>query len=444
MKKIALALATIAFGASAFAADVTFYNKVYEDDYMFKHIDKEYRSAYFDENDSGETNDDFGTNKTHFDFPQLKNEMSVEYKSEHVDASITAVAALDDYDSKHFGLDGYIDDWYIEYRFVMPLTIGLHDDIWMDGSYLPIYDDNVAGGNIGSEGFTAVYRPTFFENKLRIAASLPFELFTKTEDDLGKSPNWLYKCEDDDEEHDDRYVDLNLGAIYDNGLFQVGISVQDVLDNDNRVFGSYFSLPNLFGFVDGLTIGGGYTHYIGVNRPVKNDSFAYSNVGHPRHDDRGFNDLTWFGGINGNDLVSANLTFEKEDFPVSVAADFLYNLNEEYFEPLTDNGGNSRNDASNYNLTWDLYTAFSVTFGITDQLSATVGGKLLIDTSRIHRDDAVEYGFYQERTVDNVYGLNVNLDFQLDDHNSFGAGFEWQTYDDNYKYAIPLYWQWDL
>ena len=149
MKRIALAFVAIAFTASAFAADVTFYNKLYEEDAFLYHNDAD------DENEK--------------DFPVLKDKMSVEYKSEHVDAGITAVVGLDDFDGKNFGIDGYIDDWYVEYRLIQPITLALHDNIYMDGSALPVYDDNVSGGNIGSDGFTVVYRPSFLNNALRLA-----------------------------------------------------------------------------------------------------------------------------------------------------------------------------------------------------------------------------------------------------------------------------------
>lgn len=395
MKKIVLALAAITFSASAFAADVSFYNKVYEEDPFYLHTDKKH------------TED--GDNDSKTDFPVLKDEMSVEYQSEHVDAAITAVVGLDDFDEQHFGIDGYIDDWYVEYRLFQPVTLGLHDNIYMDGSALPVYDDNLSGGNIGSDGFTVVYRPSFLNNKLRFGATLPFN-FTK--DDFNEEDtNWLKTKDDDD---DTKYVDFGLGAIYDHELFQLGVTVRDILDNDERVFGTYISFPNLFGAVEGLTLGGGLTH-------TERESFDGDDYSVKGLEGAGFDDLTWFGGVTGENLVSANLTFEKEDLPVSFAADFLYNLGQKYAEEK---------------YFWDLYTAVTLTFGINDQLSAYVGGKLLVDT----KNDSEA----QPDKAENVYGVNLGVDFQLDDHNSLGAGFEYQTWDSDYQIAIPVYWQWTL
>ena len=105
-------------------------------------------------------------------------------KSEINDASITVVAGADDFDDQHFAIDGYIDDWYLEWRLFQPVTIGLHDNIFSEGSALPIYDDNLANGNIGSDGFTVVYRPETLKNRLRLGATLPFN-FTKDGDGFG-------------------------------------------------------------------------------------------------------------------------------------------------------------------------------------------------------------------------------------------------------------------
>lgn len=158
MKTTAVAaMAALTLIGSAFAeSSVSFSNKIYEEDYFY-------------------TNDDGETKK---DFPTLKDKMSVEYTSEHVDASITVVAGADDFDDQHFAIDGYIDDWYLEWRLFQPVTIGLHDNIYSEGSALPIYDDNLANGNIGSDGFTVVYRPETLNNRLRLGATLPFN-FTK-------------------------------------------------------------------------------------------------------------------------------------------------------------------------------------------------------------------------------------------------------------------------
>lgn len=109
MKRIAMALAALVMTGSAFAADVVFYNKLYEDGVIWE--------------DNGSDSE--------IKFPGIKDKMNVEYKSEHVDAAITTIMKVaKDYEdgtdngaTKDFYLDGYIDDWYMEWRMFQAVTI---------------------------------------------------------------------------------------------------------------------------------------------------------------------------------------------------------------------------------------------------------------------------------------------------------------------------------
>lgn len=238
MKKIAMALAALVMAGSAFAADVIFYNKLYED------------GAIWEDN---------GTD-SEIKFPGLKDKMEVEYKSAHVDAGITTIMSVaKDYDdvtgngaTKDFYLDGYIDDWYLEWRMFQAVTICLHDNIYADASKLAVADDEMEGGNIGSDGFTVVYRPSMFNRALRLAATLPFD-FTKNSDDPIVKANWLKGKDLNGTE----YVNMGLGAIYTGSVFQVSAKVADVLDDDERIIGFTLSFPNI---TKGLTIGAGFTN----------------------------------------------------------------------------------------------------------------------------------------------------------------------------------------
>lgn len=371
MKKIVLSLATLAFSVFAFSTEVEFSTKTYNEDPFYLHTDAD------DEN------------KT--DFPSLKNKTSVKYESDKVDAFIEALAAIDDYNDKNFGIDGYINDWYVEFRPFQNITVALHDNIYADGSSLPIYDDNIAGGNIGSDGVTLIYTPSIFKGNLQLAGTLPFD-FSKNDfkdDDVNyfKSKN---------EENDTEYADTGFGAIYTTEFFQASASVKDIFDDDKRLFGAYISLPGIFGATESLTIGGGISF---------TDSKNYSALG--------FDDFTWFGGVKGEKLVSANLSFENDSF--ALAADFVSNLGEEYEEEVA----------------WDLYTAASVSFGISDSISASLGTKFMADTKGKNK-------------AENVYGVNTSLDFNIDGHNAVGIGFEYQTFDKNFDIAVPVYWQWTL
>ena len=131
---------------------VNFYNKLYSEDTVIEHDDA-----------AGETN---------AYFPGIKERMYADIITDKVDAGVKGTFHFfQNTDSDHFGFFGAeINDWWVEFRPFDFLTFGLHDDIWADGSYFPVWDDNVSGGNIGSSGFTAVLRPV--EN-FRIGATIP-------------------------------------------------------------------------------------------------------------------------------------------------------------------------------------------------------------------------------------------------------------------------------
>lgn len=127
----------------------------------------------------------------------------------------------------------------------------LHDNIYADASMLAVADDEMEGGNIGSDGFTVVYRPSMFNRAFRLAATLPFE-FTKNSDSK-EDPNWLKGKDLNGTE----YVNMGLGAIYTGSVFQVSAVVNDVLDDDERIIGFTLNFPNI---AKGLTIGAGFTN----------------------------------------------------------------------------------------------------------------------------------------------------------------------------------------
>lgn len=372
MKKLAAAaLTAFTLLCSAIAeSSVSFYNKIYEEDYFYA-------------NNDGETEKDF---------PVIKDKMNVEYTSEHVDASITAIVGIDDFDDRHYAIDGYIDDWYLEWRLFQPLTIGLHDNIYSEGSALPIYDDNLANGNIGSDGFTVVYRPGIFKNKLRLGATLPFN-FTKDEDGFGSEPNWLKTKDDED---DNKYIDFGLGAIYTDDFIEIGFTAKDISDSDERLIGATISFPNLFGAVEGFTIGGGFTNAKGKNA--------------------GFDDLvSVLGndfGITGENLINANLSFERNAF--GLVAEFLYNV---------------KDDENDY----DLYTACNVSFTAKEKLTVTTGGKFLCDLNSDTKD-----------SCKNIIGALIGAEFSINEHNQIGIEVDFFQRDKVKAYAVPVFWKWTM
>ena len=209
MKKIVIAaFAALAFIGSAFAeVKLSFYNKVYEEDVIWTKGSEDKSGGILTA--AGLPGKDAKT-----DFPALKERMFAEVKSDQVDAMVKGTLAIDDYDEKHFGFDGKVDDWYIEFRPVEILTLALHDNVSSEGSYLPIYDDNLQGGNIGSDGFTTVLRPNAFNKALRIAVTVPFEFDGYNDTDQ----NYINGSKDDGEDEnfgpENEVEEEVLGVVY--------------------------------------------------------------------------------------------------------------------------------------------------------------------------------------------------------------------------------------
>ncbi|MDY6397470.1 MAG: hypothetical protein SPL22_07025 [Treponema sp.] len=378
MKKIISSLAALALASAFASADdikLSFYNKLYEEDAILIHSDE--------------------ADETTKDFPGIKERMQAEVTSEKVDALVKATVTLDDYDEKHFGLQGEVNDWYVEFRPIDKIALGMHTGIFADGSTLPIYDDNVNAANIGSDGFTVSVFP--IEN-LRFAVTAPFSF-----DGSPEGVNWIDgnkneivgEDEDGNPIREDENFNIGFGAIYDHELFQIGASVQDVADSDQRQIGAYINLPKLFGKVEPLTIGAGFAHSEAV-RAVVGDA-----------------DLISVGPIEScvsyKDLLSAYATFETEK--VTVAAEMAYNLgcDDETF--------------------YDFYSAASVSFGIVENLTATATGKILVDLKD------------KDETQKNITMGAFALDYDLNENNTVGAEFDIAMRDKDWAIAVPVYWK---
>ncbi|MBQ0052536.1 MAG: type IX secretion system membrane protein PorP/SprF [Treponema sp.] len=371
MKKIAMAvLAAAVFGASLFAeAKVTFENKVFEDDVIS-----------FDDGNESTT-----------DFPALKERMAVQLDSDKVDAYVKATLALDDYDGKHFGVQGEVNDWWVEFRPVDPITLCLHDNIYSDGSYLPIYDDNMAGGNIGSDGFTTVIRPPVFNKAFRLGLTVPFS-FDGSEDE--KDRNYFNGNKDDGE---DENFHFGVGVIYSLPKFQLGFTAQNLTCSDDRVIGVSVNFPGTF--VEGLTVGAGFT-----NAAAK---------------DAGFGDILSFSddyavGVTGENVINAAVSYEKDAFSCAV-------------ETLI----STEDKVDGEKFLFNKYVGVSVGYAATDALSFGAFGKfLLVTDSDVFEDNAMGFGF--------------TADYAINDNNTVGVEFDYNMCGDASAIAVPVYWKYSF
>ena len=383
MKKTLFTFSLLAFVLCFASAEInfSFYNKLYEDSAISQHWDN-----YPGTDDS----------KTKSDFPGIINRMYFEVFSDRVDAMIKADVKLDDDDdspleTEHYYLSGRIKDWYLEFRPIEPVTLSLHTGIFSDGSYLPVYDNNINAGNIGSDGFTVTVRPI---KDLRIALTTPFGMKSNNWSNTYGEANFL---NGEEEKFENKNFDVGLGTIYGSELFQVGFSIQDIADNDERQIGAYISLPSLFGVSDALTVGAGFAHSESF-RTVVGDGDTIS-VGHIE------------GDVVYKNLFSAYGTMDFKK--ASLSAEIAYNLNDDSTEAR-----------------YDLYTAASLSFGLTEKMTASVTGKLLADL-----------GYKSgEKNENGLFG-GFALNYDVNARHSVGAEFNIAICDKDWAIALPLYWK---
>lgn len=156
------------------------------------------------------------------EFAGITEQITAEFESEKLDAGISLITEFNKNEDNHFGLTAYeIDTAYVEFKPVDILGIAFNREIFTAGSYLPVADDNVGNGNIGSD-LSLILRPS--EN-LSVAAGLKIpSVFADTEEK----------------------VDLDAGIDYTTDLFSVGATLRSPVNNLGfGVFGSYTGIDNL-------------------------------------------------------------------------------------------------------------------------------------------------------------------------------------------------------
>lgn len=476
MKKIAFAAVALLFGISAFAeVKYQFYNKVFSDTLTVRHVAAKHNGAdgapvtgfAYDSLDNSEIGDEKAHNN--FECLGVSNRVYAEIKTDKTDAMVKATFTFNDYSNdSDYGLKwtGYVDDWYVEYRPWDFLTAGFHDNIYMQGSYLPIYDDNLYSGNIGSEGVTVVFRPTALKNALRIAATVPFttnlnwvraDKYLREDGSKIRKPRWddtvlvgdtrEYKYYDkgsktfkldsylsdlyDYNTIDDWYrsgtvFNTGIGAIYSVEYFEAGVTIQDIFDKYERTFGTYVAFPGFFGVVKGLTVGGGIAH---TKAPYIHNFDKQST----------FNDYTYFGGVNGDTLFSAYGSYKK-DKKFEIDAELVWNGGINSIEIYRDDGA-----LKGLVSTHDFYTAASFKWWLSNKLSAKVVGKLVVDTDTGYTYRRFNKFFDVYYPVDddlkNIYGAEFKLNYQMTAHNEFEVGAKTEYHDGDFITCFPVFWK---
>ena len=382
MKKLFFVLAVFALaGSLTFAeTEISFYNKVYMEDAFWGHDDAA------DENIKK--------------FSPVKNKFDFQLASEKFDAEVKGIIYFADWGGETYGFTGELKDAWVEFRPIEQIGIAFRENIVAWPSSLPIYDDDLKTGNIGSDGFTALFRPSPLNGALTVAATIPFGWDLTTE-----SINYV---NGENELGEKNKFNFGLGAAYTHDYFEVSVRAANIINNDKRELGATIGFPNLFGAVENLNIGFGY---------------EYNKAG-DGYDDF-INYLTVQAGVYGENLLDAVVTYETDKF--AVIAEAVTNFSE---------------DTNWSNFTHDLYAALEFDLHATEKLTLAFTGKIATDFTNDDKAgeyDGTEFTLSGE-TLKNAYMAGIGASFDITEHHSVGAGFEVGLQNKNYGFAVPVSW----
>lgn len=330
-----------------------------------------------------------GEDETTKDFAGLEENVVATFTSEKVDAELDVTFILDDWNDRNFGFAWDDVSWFVEYRPVEMVALGFHEDVWLEGSYLPIYDDNVALGNLGSEGFTVAVTPI---EGLKLAVTVPF----------GGEDNVNYFTSKD--ENDDT-VNLNIGfgAEYAfEEMFTIGAAVSNVSDSDNRGFGVYAMVKPLA--EQDFLIRAGYA-YSKSQDDIEEDGEVVGKAYNSGFDDLSISEDF---GVFGKSLFNVSVEYSLD--ALSFSAETLFNTDDK-------------------NSEYDMYFAACLGYELSESLSADVTGKFLFDKT----SDGAEP----------VIGVNPNVAYTFGNH-TFSAGLNYETCDGDSFISIPLSWSYSF
>lgn len=324
-------------------------------------------------------------------FAGIVEDAAVEITSEKFDAGFEIEVSLGTGSGNEVSLTDHLNlawtylDYHLEFRPIEILTIAFHNDLWTEGSYLPLWDDNThSGGNVpagglGSSGVTLMVAPI---EGLRISATTPIKALEE-----GKEGNFFNGSGDDGE---NEKFNIGFGADYTfEELFSIGAKVGDVIDSDKIFFG-VFGTVQPFQSED-LIIRAGFSHY---NDIAEMESIDYSE------------NVT----ITGKNVYNLVVEFNAENF--SIVAEML--------------GDTSVDNEDDDETPYDMYIGASFSYSINENLSIALGGQCFFD-------------FANDENAKPLFGLAPSISYALKNH-EFSAGAAIEFCDGNVYAKFPLSW----
>ena len=406
MKKIVFAaLAAAALSSAAFAVDkkkqIEFTNELSSD--IIHHISPK------------DSNKD-----SHTAFAGIDENVTADYDGGIVKVGVDATFSmtdsnnvLNDHDGNPFYVSDWDADWYVEFNPFEVVGFGFSDELYTEGSYLPVLDDNINAGNYSTNGFAVLIRPV---EGLTLGAG--FDVPAAWFGDDANAYNFAF------------------GADYTNDAFAVGGAIRHIgIDDDSSVYGAelgdfqvgvYASIKA----IDKLTLNFGFTHSDDGDAGLGDVTFV-SPYKYFDSDNLPVSFLDGFNGIYGENILSAGVIFDAGSFTISGDAAIAFDSDYERDYVLNKKKG-----------AYDFYTAVDFALGLTDKLTLDIKGFALIDFG----DETVWNASKAKwRDLDPTFGIYPKIVFALNDHHTLSGGLILQSCtDSDYGYtefALPVSWK---
>lgn len=210
----------------------------------------------------------FANNKVTFE--GIADRAVVDFTSEKVDVGLDATFRLNvNSESAPYSIGYSVEDfdWYFIFKPIKVLSLSLHEQVHMAGSFLAVdkeySDDGYTGsGNAGSEGFTLSVSAI---PNLKLIATIPFYLF-EGQDNFFNEYNL-----------DGNKNIFNIGFGVEYNFFEIaylGVTAHNVADVDHSSYGVYAAVNPIAGL--NFYAGYAYRDYIGIHNVAGDNLFNFS------------------------------------------------------------------------------------------------------------------------------------------------------------------------
>ncbi len=260
----------------------------------------------------------------------LSDKVSATFESEKVELHAEVEYTIDQDDDGYFKGTLSDCDYSVVFNPLNFLSLGWHSKFETAGACLPVYDDTLESGCLGSSGFTVVALP--FDG-LRISVSLPMD----------ENDNFFFNPSQNK-------INMAFGADYCfKDLLTVGAVARNVFNSDLITVGAYVNVTPFEDFF----VAAGYT-------------YAAASVG--------FEDLSISeeAGVTGKNLLNFAVSKAFDNFTVTAEGLFnLVNADSDYDIYTALCGEYAFND------NWGVNAAVKMLFDVTENgLKPVIGGKL--------------------------------------------------------------------